>query len=182
VHEEEEGECRPPPQAPYRLGAERLQVPRMALERTLQFLCASGRLESCCFWYGLFGDKARASVVTAVVVPRQRQRRGNYYVTADAMQRIHERVGPRGLRNLAQVHSHPGLLVEHSIYDDEMANSRRALSLVVPSYGRWSATWPSGIGVHECQDDYWHRLSDHDASQRVVLIDAGAEIEFIDCR
>jgi hypothetical protein len=115
------------------------------------------------------------------VVPRQRQSWGNYHVAADAMRRIHASVVSRGLKNLSQVHSHPGLMVEHSIYDDAMANSRRALSIVIPSYGHWTGTWPSGIGVHEFQNNYWHRLSDRDAAFRVELTES-SEVEVIDCR
>lgn len=181
MYDAEEGEFRPKPVTPYRLGTERLHVPRRALDLTLEFLSSAEHLESCCFWYGSRTDEANGGSVTAVVVPRQRRTWGNYHVTADAMQRIHQRVAPGGLRNLAQVHSHPGVFVEHSVYDDKMANSRRALSLVIPSYGHWSAAWPSGIGVHEFQDDYWHRLTDHDAGHRVVLTEA-REVGFIDCR
>jgi proteasome lid subunit RPN8/RPN11 len=175
----EDGEFRHAPPTPYRLGPERLQVPRRALELTLEVLRKAGRLECCCFWYGK--SEGTIAVVSAVVMPRQRQTWGNYHVTADAMQRVHQRVGPRGLRNLAQIHSHPGVNVEHSTYDDEMANSRRVISVVIPSYGHWLAGWPSGIGVHEFQNDYWHRLVDHDAGHRVVLTDIH-EVDWFDCR
>jgi Prokaryotic homologs of the JAB domain len=179
MKEQESGGVRPRPPGPYRLVSERLRVPRRALELTLELFRHSGRLETCCFWYGSRVETVGS--VTAVVVPRQQQTWGNYYVTVDAMQRIHQRVGQRGLKNLAQVHSHPSAIVEHSVYDDEMANSRRALSIVVPSYGHWAAAWPSGIGVHEFQNEYWHRLSDRDAAARVELTES-SEVEYVDCR
>lgn len=178
MRDEEAGGHRTRPTTPFRLGPQRLQLPRRALDITLEFLRTAGRLECCCFWYG---RQDEASTVTTIVVPRQCQTWGNYHVAVDAMQRIHQMVAPRGLRNLAQIHTHPGKFVEHSIYDDQMANSRRALSLVVPSYGHWSSIWPSGIGVHEFQDEYWHLLTDHDASRRVVLTTSN-EVDFLDCR
>lgn len=177
----ETGVPRPTPTGPYSLGPERLNVSEQALELTLQVLRHAGRLETCCFWYGTRGRAGSLDVVTAVVIPRQRQTWGNYHVTADAMQRIHRRVSPTGLRNLAQVHSHPGADVEHSEYDDRMANSRCALSIVVPFYGQWRATWPHGIGVHEFQQDYWHLLTLQEASCRVVR-QAESKVDLFDCR
>ena len=84
--------------------------------------------------------------------------RGNYEITAEWLAEV-VRALPDTWRPLAQVHSHPGRWVEHSRYDDKMAMSRRALSLVIPFYGRYdAASCPAGVGVHECQDGYWHQL------------------------
>jgi hypothetical protein len=178
---EEEGLLRPLPSVPYQPTAAQLRVPRRALELTLNTLTRAGRLEMCCFWYAPPNGIEDLRRVSAVVVPRQHQSWGNYHVTADAMQAIHAKVGPLKLTNLAQVHSHPGTRVEHSRYDDRMANSRRALSLVFPSYGQWEGTWPCGIGIHEFQRDYWYLLDGLDAARRVILTD-DAEVHFIDCR
>jgi len=73
-------------------------------------------------------------------------------------------------------------MVEHSVYDDEMANSRRALSLVLPNYGMTKIDWPSGAGVHEFQNDYWHLLPESDAAKRVVVVDSYGDVELIDTR
>ena len=76
------------------------------------------------------------------------------------------------------MHSHPGLSVEHSTYDDRMASSRRALSLVFPCYGRCpNAAFPTGVGVHEWQSDYWHLLDLERARRRVVVVDGGVKVE-----
>jgi hypothetical protein len=171
---------RRPPATPYWLTEGQLRVPRQALALTLEHFGRAGRLEMCCFWYGP-GSTTDPQRVSAVVIPRQHQSWGNYHVSADAMQRIHAQVGPLRLVNLAQIHSHPGVRVEHSRYDDRMANSRRALSLVVPHYGRWQGVWPQGIGVHEFQADYWHLLSELDAGRRVILTDDSG-VRLIDCR
>jgi hypothetical protein len=84
--------------------------------------------------------------------------------------------------NLSQIHTHPGLGVEHSRYDDAHANSRRALSVVLPFYGRWHGVWPRGIGVHEFQSSYWHLLSDADAGRRVAIGGAGIPARLVDLR
>lgn len=167
---------RPPPLRPYQPGTTILEIPRQALSLMLTILhaYASRRVEACCFLYGATtADNAHATV-EAVVVPRQSNSWGHYTVEADAIPRIAAATRPRGWRNLAQVHTHPGIEVEHSRYDDLHANSRRALSFVVPLYGLWASEWPDGIGVHEFQNDYWYRLSDEHAQGRTQLTDARA--------
>jgi hypothetical protein len=95
---------------------------------------------------------------------------GNYNVPPDALAEVVHRL-PGDLKPLAQLHSHPGLGVEHSMYDDRMVSSRRALSLVFPFYGRVPAMFPLGVGVHEWQIDYWHLLSLEQARRRVIACD-----------
>jgi hypothetical protein len=169
------------PTQSYTLATQKLIVPAHALAVTLEVLSQCARLETCCFWYGTGDRGAREVRVTAVVVPRQRQTWGNYQVSVEAVREMSERLSPYGLRNLAQVHSHPGDNVEHSSYDDEMANSRKALSLVFPRYGHWNRRWPAGVGVHEFQGGYWHLLGDSDAAKR-VSVQQGAQVTLIDCR
>jgi hypothetical protein len=172
---EEEGFLwRPPPPGPYRLPAAVLTVPRAALEHTLAVFrgSAARRLEACCFWYGHRTDGG-GGVVLAVVVPKQRNSWGNYFVPAAAVAEMAAATRPRHWVNLAQVHTHPGVGVEHSLYDDGHANSRRALSVVLPCYGRWQGPWPMRVGVHEFQEDYWHLLTETEARLRVAVVDAG---------
>jgi hypothetical protein len=97
------------------------------------------------------------------------------------MAKVAAATGPRGWRNLSQLHTHPGSAVEHSFYDDDHANSRRALSIVLPYYGR-SDSWPEAtLAVHEFQDNAWHLLDPGQSAQRIV---AGADgpCELIDLR
>lgn len=169
---------RTPPPTPYRPTDVVLEVPLDAVEATLAMLQRAGARESGLFWYGQRGE--RRSVVTSVRAPRQQMNRFNYRVTAEAMREMGASLAD-DLRPLAQVHSHPGDFVEHSPYDDEMASSRRALSLVFPRYGRVVSPWPQGVGVHEWQDDYWHLLTPAQALTRVV-IGPRAGVERIDFR
>lgn len=160
---------RPGPPRPYRPTQACLYVPLNAVEETILSLRRAGRLESSVFWYGP-RDKDVATVA-AVLTPRQVMARGNYHVNAAAMSEMVREVDD-DWRPLAQIHSHPGRNVEHSTYDDRMASSRKALSIVFPFYGHWSGPWASGIGVHEWQDDYWHLLSEQDAARRVRIATA----------
>lgn len=166
---------RPPPRTPYRCVAQRLQVPHDGLSATLALLRRANRRESGVLWYGK-RDATGNGMLAYVVAPRQRMSWGNYHVPADALAEVVCRL-PADWKPLAQLHSHPGLGVEHSRYDDRMASSRRALSLVFPFHGRHDSTFPLGVGVHEWQDDYWHLLSLQQAARRVVLCDGTVTVD-----
>jgi hypothetical protein len=155
-----------------------LEAPLDAVEATLAMLRRAGARESGLFWYGQRG--AQRSVVTSVRAPRQQMSVFNYRVSADAMREMGASL-PDDLRPLAQIHSHPGEFIEHSPYDDEMASSRRALSLVFPCYGHLKSPLTQGVGVHEWQDDYWHLLTPAQALARVVIVPR-ASVEKIDFR
>lgn len=160
-------ERRPPPPRPYAWGGQVLSVTVAAVGATLQMLQRAGARESGAFWYG--ERTPEGGIVRAVLAPRQRMERDWFDVPPPAMSEMAEVLRDTDWRPLAQIHSHPGPRVEHSVYDDRMIGSRRALSLVVPHYGRWRGPWPSGLGVHEHQDDYWHLLDEAAAGRRVRL-------------
>lgn len=171
-----------------------LAVPADAVRVTSAFFRSIGRMEACCFWFGKRPETEGARVA-AIIIPRQRNRPGNYHVEADAMLRVGEVARERGWKNLAQVHSHPGIEVRHSGYDDEMANSRRALSLVYPTYGTMPATWryhgwlwwlwprkfPREIGVHAFIDGEWAYLAEADVTMALSVV-AGPRPVLIDLR
>jgi len=169
----EEDFRRPPPLSPYKAGHIHLRVPRIAIEATIQLLRRAGRRESGVLWYGV-RDRDGHGDVKYVVAPRQRMTWGNYHVSPAALgevvHRLHENWKP-----LAQIHSHPGVYVEHSRYDDTAISSRRILSIVFPLYGNLTSPFPVGIGVHEWQDDYWHLLDDADARRRVAVFEGVLE-------
>ncbi len=144
-----------------------LCLPTNALEITLEYLRCVGSFESCVFWYGHRNELGDGKVA-AIFTPQQRMTWGNYDVSAAAMSHMLEHVRD-DWRPLAQIHSHPGRMVEHSSYDDQMISSRRILSIVFPFYGRWNGLWPNHIGVHEWQENYWHLLQNEVASKRVQL-------------
>jgi proteasome lid subunit RPN8/RPN11 len=167
-----------------------LFVPADAIRVTASLLRSMTGREACCFW---FGWREERSSVEAIIVPSQQNNGGNYHVTAEAMLQVGNVARERGWKNLAQIHSHPGQGVRHSGYDDEMANSRRALSLVFPNYGLlpeawrfrgwlwrlWPKSFPADIGVHAFRSGKWAFLNRSDISAglritpgpRPILID-----------
>lgn len=165
---------RSPPATPYSPNGATLRVPQEAVLATYRLLQAAGRMESCLFWYGL--REGADGIVTAVRAPEQRSTPFNYHVDEAALSRMAATI-PDELRPLAQIHSHPGHLVEHSPYDDVMVASRRALSLVFPHYGRELSMCPKGIGVHEWQGGYWHMLPESLAASRVLVVDGPVDVE-----
>ena len=173
--EAEDDLFRPAPPCPYAQVGVKLRVPTKAVHATLTLLQRAGKHESGLFWYGP-RDTAGNGLVQHVAAPRQRMSWGNYHVPPEALAEIVHRL-PEDCKPLAQVHSHPGLRVEHSNYDDRMVSSRRALSLVFPSYGRTRSVFPRGVGVHEWQNDYWHLLDEHIARLRVVLVEGEVTME-----
>lgn len=173
--ENEDEPFRPAPLRPYQPGNDQLRAPTPALTVTLSLLQRAGRRESGLFWYGP-KDAVGNACVAYVVAPRQRMSRGNYFVSAEALAEVVHRLSD-DWKPLAQIHSHPGLRVEHSIYDDRMASSRRALSLVFPCYGRLHQRFPLTVGIHEFQNDYWYMLDAENAARRVTACDGDVRMD-----
>lgn len=164
-----------PPPCPYEPVDLRLSVPNRALAATIALLRRADHRESGLLWYGP-RDASGNGTVAYVVAPRQRMTWGNYTIPADALAEVVHHLSD-DWKPLAQVHSHPGRRVEHSSYDDRMVSSRRALSLVFPSYGRSDEPFPLGVGIHEWQNDYWHLVDSTSAERRVVVIDGAVRVE-----
>jgi Prokaryotic homologs of the JAB domain len=173
--ENEDDLFRPPAPRPYQPGNARLWLPTKALKATLKTLQSVGRRECGIFWYGP-KESDGSGRVEYVAVPKQRMSCGNFHVSTDALNEIVHQLS-ENWKPVAQVHSHPRAGVEHSNYDDRMMSSRKALSLVFPSYGRPRATFPQDVGVHEFQIDYWHLLDQDNAARRVVLCDGDVKVD-----
>jgi hypothetical protein len=133
------------------------------------------RLEACCIWYGPRIAELPFAVTT-LVIPRQKNSAGNFHLTPEAIGAMADATRPLGLVARVQIHSHPGVRVDHSWYDDENAISRRVLSLVVPRYGNIPRRWPQGVGVHEFQDTEWVRLEDAVARTRLLKNDGALSV------
>lgn len=166
---------RPPALRPYQTGNIRLELPAKALAATRSILQSAGQRECGLFWYGP-KDEIGNGRVAYVAAPKQFMNPRNYYIATDALTDLVRQV-PDGFKPLAQIHSHPGPRVEHSNYDDRMVSTRKALSLVFPSYGRTRGVFPAGIGVHEFQIDYWHLLDAGNVVKRVIVCEGDVKVE-----
>jgi hypothetical protein len=171
-----------------------LTVSPDTIRMTSALLYSMRNMEACCFWFGARQPSGTA-FVSGIMIPRQLNNRGHYHVEGSAMIEVANAARGRGWKNLAQVHSHPSAEVTHSGYDDEMANSRRALSLVFPDYGYMPGMWrfrswlcriwpvvlPDEIGVHAFLDGEWRRLN-RAAASATLNVAAGSLPELIDLR
>ncbi len=145
-------------------------------------LAARTRLEAGALLYGTRGSgDGAADTVHGMVVPQQEGHRARYHVPHAAIAAASAATIGRGWVTLAQLHSHPSADVEHSWYDDRHAVSVRAISLVLPFYGRDPGDWPGRIGVHEYQDGWWHLLTAGQAAKRISFAD-DALLQIIDLR
>ena len=143
---------------------------------------ARARLECGALLYGTRGSgNGDADAVRALVVPQQEGHRARYHVPHAAIAAASAATIDHGWVTLAQLHSHPSGDVEHSWYDDRHAVSVRAISLVLPFYGRDPDDWPARIGVHEHQDGWWHLLTAEQAAARISFAD-DALLQIIDLR
>lgn len=171
------------PPGPYRSAGRHLLLPAGLPELLLTSLAgaAQAEIEAGGLLYGLRAHRAGdADVVRAVVVPEQTGNWGYYRVPAEAIAAASSVTRPYGWVTVGQVHSHPGDDVEHSWYDDRHAISSKALSFVLPDYGRDPSAWPDRVGVHEYQNDWWHQLTPDQTAARISFGDA--PLDFIDLR
>lgn len=173
---------RDPPPRPYVATGRILHVPTNLLQATYGALAPYRKagVEACCFWYGT-RETDEVERAVALILPRQRNYRGSFDIGVDTVAATAAATRPRGWLNLAQIHTHPGVDVEHSRYDDGHANSRRALSIVLPRYGDPKADWPDDIGVHEFVDDYWYLLVPDQARHRLNFV-SDLPVEAMDLR
>jgi hypothetical protein len=171
-----------------------LMIPADAVRLTSAMLRSMTGMEACCFWFGR-RQQIGSATVEAIVVPRQQNHQGHYHVTPEAMLEVANVARPHEWKNLAQIHSHPGAMVKHSGYDDEMANSRRALSIIYPTYGTvpgiwrfrgwlwslWPKAFPHEIGVHAFINDRWAFISQVQIGTALQLT-SGPSPAFFDLR
>jgi hypothetical protein len=167
------------PPVPYRQPDRNLHLPAalpQAVSAAFAGSAAAGREAGAL----LYGTRAAGSghpdVVQALVIPAQAGRRAHYRVPPESIAAASAATRARGLVTLGQVHSHPGANVEHSWYDDRHAISVRAVSFVLPEYGRDACDWLAHAGVHDWQDGWWHLLTAGQARARVSFTDTPLQI------
>lgn len=177
----DESQKRPPVAYNYRFNDRVLYIDEQIITKTYAVLSSycTNNVESVCFWYGIRKDGTEK--VKAIVIVDQVNDVGNFRMSSDSMMYAASMFGDLGWTNLAQIHTHPGKDVEHSKYDDVYVNSRRALSLVLPNYGKITNSFLKGAGVHEFQN-YWYTLSDEDKSRRIAIIENQENGAIIDVR
>lgn len=171
----------PPPQLPSARTPGRVVVPRHILMATFEAFLPywQAKVETAAFWAG--PDLEAPAVITTLVQPALHQTAGNYQVPPAARMQMARRLGAQGLVIHAQVHTHPGIWVGHSSYDDTHAYSTAegSLSLVWPEYGRTCPHDLSGIGLLVSRQGRWTELSSpQERDAHLQLVDHHLDLRF----
>lgn len=128
--------------------------------RSLQsFGDSEGPHEGIVYWAGR--TTPDEWVITTVILPEAVTTWGSFRTSAAANARVVALLATADLVLLAQVHSHPGRVVDHSGGDDADALMpyEDMLSLIVPHYGR-TVLWPlDQCGVHRFEHGRFRRLT-----------------------
>lgn len=118
----------------------RVILDQRIVTKTLEVLQAYGKrqFEGLVLWVGSISEN-EAKIEDVWVPPQRsiREERGvGYFVSSDALVEISRKLREKGVRLIAQVHSHPGRAY-HSEADDAYAivTTNGGFSLVVPNFG-----------------------------------------------
>ncbi|MBA2719041.1 MAG: hypothetical protein H0U52_07360 [Chloroflexi bacterium] len=142
---------------------------------------AATRMEGGCFWYGVRSVRPEEpSQVATVGIPKQVNRPRNFSIPADALADLNAAIRDDH-EVLAQLHGHPSWDVAMSEWDEDLAVSRRIVSLVLPFWGSLDRLALEQIGIHVFGDGGWRRLGPVEASD--LFVDrAGPPITLVDHR
>jgi proteasome lid subunit RPN8/RPN11 len=128
------------------------------------------RHESILYWAGT--QTTRNDVlITTCIAPRAKTTPGSFRTTAADNARAISAMNNEGLQLVAQVHSHPGTLVDHSHGDvtGALMPFEGFLSIVVPEYGS-NGMWPlHRCGVHRYERGIFRRLTSSEVQRGFQL-------------
>jgi hypothetical protein len=160
----------------------RIYIPRLIVKKTAEHLRKYGAQgnEGLVFWAGIeVGDGSK--FVTTCVYPRVRWASGAS-VSSDVIAgaEVVREVRRRGLEIIAEIHSHPGHWVGHSIIDDKnpFVLAKGNISIVVPCLGDegMEPLWKCGVYLYSVKDG-WRRLSKGETVERFVVVDEEIALE-----
>jgi len=160
----------------------RIYIPRLIVKKTAEHLRKYGVRgnEGLVFWAGVEAGDGSKFVMTCVY-PRVRWASG-VSVSSDVIAgaEVVKEVRKKGLEIIAEIHSHPGHWVGHSIIDDEnpfvLADGN--ISIVVPCFGNkgMEPLWKCGVYLYSLKDG-WRRLSQEEIIEGFVVIDQEIALE-----
>jgi proteasome lid subunit RPN8/RPN11 len=112
------------------------------------------------------------TVFTSALAPVAEHSLGRVVCGTESVSAAQGAARARHLGILAQVHSHPGALTEHSEGDDELVLMpfEGMLSLVVPHYGRFGMRPLANLGVHQYQSGRWVSIDAHSAAEGLIEV------------
>jgi proteasome lid subunit RPN8/RPN11 len=134
------------------------------------------RHEGIVYWAGR--DTGTDVIITTCIAPRAVTDRGSFRVSAEANARAVMAMNDLHLVLLAQIHSHPGVLVDHSKGDNAGAFMpfEKYLSIIVPDYAR-EDPWPlTKCGVHRFVRGDFQRLANNEVEDKFRLLPTSCDL------
>jgi proteasome lid subunit RPN8/RPN11 len=118
------------------------------------------------------------TVFTSALAPVAEHSPGRVFCGTEAISAAQRAARERHLGLLAQVHSHPGALTEHSEGDDELILMpfEGMLSLVVPHFGRFGMRPLATMGVHQYQSGRWVAIDAASAAESLIEVPAEVDL------
>jgi proteasome lid subunit RPN8/RPN11 len=103
-------------------------------------------------------------LLTTCIAPQAITTRGSFQTTSASNAEVIKFLASNNLELLAQVHSHPGTLIDHSGGDDEGALMpyENFLSIIVPHYAQLGILPLEKCGIHRFQGGKFVRLPEHE--------------------
>jgi len=114
--------------------------------------------EGLVYWAGKVNDNNFE--ITAAVAPKTEATRYGFKTSNASNAKFVEFICDNDLQYIAQVHSHPGKMVDHSIIDNEETafRSEGLVSIVVPLFGSTGMTPLTVCGIHRFTSGKFPRL------------------------
>jgi hypothetical protein len=137
--------------------------------------------EGLVYWAGI--KKESQYIIRMVIIPKLITESQRVIVTPKANLELIRTLSNYSYTHLAQVHSHPGNWVDHSIGDDIYAafKYRGLISIVVPNYCKDGMLPLINNGIHRHEKNSFIRLSSKYISKHFI-IESNSDSKFVDLR
>lgn len=156
-----------------------VEVPGSLLHETYRLLREAGTdgREAIVLWAGEFFEDSGFRVTT-ILRPAQTTYRGPdgllAAVSGDELFRINRMLSDKGLRLIAQVHTHPSAAYHSSTDDDfAMVTARGSLSIVVPDFAAGQPAIDSCVVYRLTDPCAWEELTTRDVAALILISGEG---------
>jgi hypothetical protein len=151
------------------------EIPKNILNETAKTL-ASKRSEVFVLWTAPLNLTNNVCKISRHIVPEQDSHSGwegaYVHIEGTELSRIVFDNYSRNERSVIQIHTHPSEDVEMSLLDREWEVVKHvgALSIIVPSYGKYGLDEFHGVNVYEREEDDWRLWTRDEISKRFKII------------
>lgn len=151
------------------------EIPKKFLNETAKIL-SSKRSEVFVLWAAPLDLTNNICRISRCIVPEQDSHSGlegaYVHIEGTELSRIVFDNYSKNERSVIQIHTHPSKNVEMSLLDRawEVVKHVGALSIIVPSYGKYGLDDFPGVNVYEREEDDWRLWTPDEISKRFKII------------